>query len=125
MIQSVGSKNIMIMSTERELREKRDIDYKKLHNGTTFEADKELTPVRTTRVVTCRNGDKIEKKEAKMESDMSSDSDSDLDEQEDDPDEEIKRIKKELQEVKDQRKKLQKAKKKEKLLKELEEQKKQ
>jgi hypothetical protein len=31
----------MIMSTERELREKRDIDYKKLHNGTTFEADKE------------------------------------------------------------------------------------
>jgi hypothetical protein len=85
MIQSVGSKNIMIMSTERELREKRDIDYKKLHN----------------------------------------DSDSDLDEQEDDPDEEIKRIKKELQEVKYQRKKLQKVKKKEKLLKELEEQKKQ
>jgi hypothetical protein len=41
------------MSTERELREKRDIDYKKLHNGTTFEADKELTPVKTTRVVTC------------------------------------------------------------------------
>jgi hypothetical protein len=28
-----------------------------------------------SRVVTCRNGDKIEKKEAKMESDMSSDSD--------------------------------------------------
>jgi len=54
------------MSTERELREKRDIDYKKLHNGTTFVADKELTPVKTTRVVTCRNGDKIEKKEAKM-----------------------------------------------------------
>jgi hypothetical protein len=50
---------------------------------------KELTPVKTTRVVTCRNGDKIEKKEAKMESDMSSDSDSDLDEQEDDPDEEV------------------------------------
>ena len=67
------------MSTERELREKRDIDYKKLHNGTTCVADKELTPVKTTRVVTCRNGDKIEKKEAKMESDMSSDSDSDLD----------------------------------------------
>lgn len=68
-----------------------------------------LFPFKTTRVVTCRNGDKIEKKEAKMELDMSSDSDSDLDEQEDDPDEEIKRIKKELQEVKDQRKKLQKA----------------
>jgi hypothetical protein len=47
-----------------------DIDYKKLHNGTTFEADKELTPVKMTRIVTWRNGDKIEKKEAKMESDM-------------------------------------------------------
>ena len=58
-----------------------------------------LFPFKTTRVVTCRNGDKIEKKEAKMESDMSSDSD--LDEQEDDSDEEIKQIKKELQEVKD------------------------
>ena len=91
------------MSTERELREKRDIDYKKLHNGTTFVTDKELTPVKTTRVVTCRNGDKIEKKEAKMESDMSSDSDSDLDEQEYDSYEDIKRIKNELQEVKDQR----------------------
>jgi hypothetical protein len=49
---------------------------KKLHNETTFVTDKELTPVKTTRVVTCRNGDKIERKEAKMESDMSSDSDS-------------------------------------------------
>ena len=37
-----------------------------------------LFPFKTTRVVTCRNGDKIEKKEAKMESDMSSDSDSDF-----------------------------------------------
>jgi hypothetical protein len=36
-----------------------------------------------TRIVTCRNGDKIEKKEAKKESDMWSDSGSDLDEQED------------------------------------------
>ena len=43
------------MSTERELREKRDIDYKKLHNGTTFEADKELTPLKTIRVVTSSN----------------------------------------------------------------------
>ena len=41
------------MSTEGELREKMDIDYKKLHNGTTLEADKELTPVTTIRVVTC------------------------------------------------------------------------
>ena len=81
------------MSTKGELREKRDIEYKKLRNGTMFVADTELTPVKTTRVVTCRNGDKIEKKEAKMESDMSSDSDSDLDEPEDDPDEEIKQIK--------------------------------
>ena len=113
------------MSTEGELREKRDIDYKNIHNGTMFAADKELTPVKTTRVVTCRNGDKIEKKEAKMESDMSSDSDSDLDKQEYASDEEIKRIKKELQEVKDQRKQSQKAKKKEKLLKELKEKKKQ
>ena len=56
------------MSTEGELREKRDIDYKKLYNGTMFVADKDLTPVKTTRVVTCRNGEKIEKKEAKMES---------------------------------------------------------
>ena len=95
---------------ERELREKRDIDYKKLHNGTTLVVDKELTSVKTTRVVTCRNGDKIEKKEAKMESDISSNSDSDFDEQEDDSDEETKRIKKELQEVKGQRKKLQKEK---------------
>ena len=113
------------MSTEGELRDKKDIDYKKLHNGTMFVAYKDLTPVKTTRVVTCRNGDKIEKKEAKMESDMSSDSDSDLDEQEYASGEEIKRIKKELQEVKNQRKKSQKAKKKEKLLKELKEKKKQ
>ena len=33
MIQSDGSKNIKIMSTERELREKRDIDYKKLQKA--------------------------------------------------------------------------------------------
>jgi hypothetical protein len=30
------------MSTEGELREKMDIDYKKLHNGTMFVADKTL-----------------------------------------------------------------------------------
>ena len=123
------------MSSERELRDKKSVDYKKLHEGAdAFDIETELTPVKTKKkgdrqelTSSKKKGDQQELVKASIEDsdDPVGDSASGADDtDEEESDEEVRKLEMELKRVKEERKQLQKQKKKEKLKKELEEQKK-